>query len=1051
MRPYLTILLLAYCSLALAQGNPRDPLSAQFIAGAPVETGVPAKWDVHSEMFGDARLNDVCFVSPQRGWAVGDRGTVWTTFDGGANWQLLETPIDCTLRNVEFLNASFGIAVGYYRFPGVRQGRGVILISQNGGQSWIARHTPELPPLHSVKIFDSATILVAGDISERFASGLLISRDGGQTWQSAASELSDGFAAADFYDLQTGIGVGLHGILQQIQGGITASQTAAFGLRRVYAVKVNREFGITGWAVGDRGLILSSPDYGFRWGTVPGALPGNAEEAVDLKTIEVVGRNLWVAGNPGSVIYMSNDAGQTWQSSFTGVTATIRKIVFVDSQNGWAVGDLGTILVTRNGGQNWTVGRTGGTKLSVLGLFGEAETIPFEAFAALSANQGFLGGCVLIFQNEKNSSDQESRLHESMLRVGGSIGTELGTFPTLPRELWTTSDNLIEHIQRTTDGRGMEQLRERLVATIRQWKPEVILTSNYTSRFTDSAVEELTHREVMKAVASAGDSSAYPHHLTELGLSTWNVKKVYLPLKNGAQGDFHLNTSEPTVQFGMPLGEMTFVSRSLVEAGDVPGILGFANVSENSELPTKGDFFTGIPVMPGTDGRRARPETARELQDELRRKALQRRNVLGIIKNTPDTNLASLIAHVADMVQSLEPDSAVQILFELAEQYHKKGDWFAAAETYQILTRQYVRHPFVRQAFVRLMQYFASGEIAADEQQNNFREIQGIRTLIPDNSRNDPQSDRALLLAQYLTQNFPDLADDVALQFAVASALRKQGMEQNAARFYWMRGNARFDDVWGMRARTEHWLTVEDKSQLPVERQELPMPVLVSARTEEKPFLDGKFDSEKDRNVWQQSNVYSLTPATPRQRLSESLQSETPVRRVGTVRGERLMSMSQNFGTQVMFLHDAEYWYIGIRCPKVSGVAYQTAQEGQRLRDIGMQDQDRVEILIDVNRDYGTYYSLTIDSRGWVTDTCLGSRNWNPQWYVAQHEDEVAWYIEAAIPFDELVPGLSGLVMRPTVVWGIAVRRLVPGIGIECWNAENSFDLTEGFGLLALP
>jgi len=36
-------------------------------------------------------------------------------------------------------------------------------------------------------------------------------------------------------------------------------------------------------------------------------------------------------------------------------------------------------------------------------------------------------------------------------------------------------------------------------------------------------------------------------------------------------------------------------------------------------------------------------------------------------------------------------------------------------------------------------------------------------------------------------------------------------------------------------------------------------------------------------------------------------------------------------------------------------------------------------------------------------------------------------------------------------MWGIAIRRLVPGIGIECWNAENSFDLTEGFGLLVLP
>ena len=232
------------------------------------------------------------------------------------------------------------------------------------------------------------------------------------------------------------------------------------------------------------------------------------------------------------------------------------------------------------------------------------------------------------------------------------------------------------------------------------------------------------------------------------------------------------------------------------------------------------------------------------------------------------------------------------------------------------------------------------------------------------------------------------------------------------------------------------------------------MPTFVSTSTRTKPFLDGRFDSERDQGVWQQSNVYSLTPATPRQRLSEFLQTGTPVRRVGAVREERLLSMSQNFGTQVMFLHDAEYLYIGLRCPKVPGF-HSPPLEGQggaqRLRDIGMQDQDRVEILIDTNRDYGTYYSLTIDFRGWVTDANFGAQSWNPRWYVARHESDHAWYIEAAIPWSELSPELAGRLTLPTIIWGIAIRRLVPGIGIECWNAENSFDLTEGFGLLVFP
>jgi hypothetical protein len=210
--------------------------------------------------------------------------------------------------------------------------------------------------------------------------------------------------------------------------------------------------------------------------------------------------------------------------------------------------------------------------------------------------------------------------------------------------------------------------------------------------------------------------------------------------------------------------------------------------------------------------------------------------------------------------------------------------------------------------------------------------------------------------------------------------------------------------------------------------------------------LDGKFDEDKDRNVWQRSQVYMFTPAKARKRLAELLQDNT-AQRVGTVREERLRSMSQNFGTQAMFLHDAEYWYIALRCPKAAGCEYPSMVGKQRLRDAGTSDQDRVEILIDTDRDYQTYYSLTIDFCGGVTDACLENRSWNPQWYVARHEDTESWYIEAAIPLS----AFSQRPMMPNTIWCVAVRRLVPGVGVECWNAENSFDLTEGFGLLIFP
>src|SRR5438105_1177842 len=48
----------------------------------------------------DARLNDVTFVDPQQGWAVGDAGVIWHTTDGGQHWEQQSSGVDCRLESV---------------------------------------------------------------------------------------------------------------------------------------------------------------------------------------------------------------------------------------------------------------------------------------------------------------------------------------------------------------------------------------------------------------------------------------------------------------------------------------------------------------------------------------------------------------------------------------------------------------------------------------------------------------------------------------------------------------------------------------------------------------------------------------------------------------------------------------------------------------------------------------------------------------------------------------------------------------------------------------
>ena len=72
--------------------------------------------------------------------------------------------------------------------------------------------------------------------------------------------------------------------------------------------------------------------------------------------------------HPGSCVLHSGDAGQTWELLRTDQSVPLRAITFVDAERGWAVGGLGTILATRDGGKSWRRLRGGGTRVALLGL-----------------------------------------------------------------------------------------------------------------------------------------------------------------------------------------------------------------------------------------------------------------------------------------------------------------------------------------------------------------------------------------------------------------------------------------------------------------------------------------------------------------------------------------------------------------------------------------------------------------------------------------------------------------------------------------------------------
>ena len=162
---------------------------------------------------------------------------------------------------------------------------------------------------------------------------------------------------------------------------------------------------------------MSTSDGGRSWQSTPAELPNDAAEHFDFRALAVHGQQVWIAGTPGTRVFRSQDGGQSWQVFDTGHFAPIRALAFVDAQNGWAVGDLGCILTTQDGGSTWRVQREGGRRAAMLAVFASATDVPLELVAQVGAAEGYIAA-VNIMHGEAEALRTRRSLDQ--YRRGGS-------------------------------------------------------------------------------------------------------------------------------------------------------------------------------------------------------------------------------------------------------------------------------------------------------------------------------------------------------------------------------------------------------------------------------------------------------------------------------------------------------------------------------------------------------------------------------------------------------------------------------------------------------
>lgn len=149
------------------------------------------------------------------------------------------------------------------------------------------------------------------------------------------------------------------------------------------------------------------------------------------------------------------------------------------------------------------------------------------------------------------------------------------------------------------------------------------------------------------------------------------------------------------------------------------------------------------------------------------------------------------------------------------------------------------------------------------------------------------------------------------------------------------------------------------------------------------------------------------------------------------------------YPTEAMLSYDDKNLYIALTCKHPVGKGVPPAKE--RPRDADLRDFDRVSILLNLDRNYSTFFRLEVDQRGCVCEDCWGDKHWNPQWFVAVRSEADAWHIEAAIPLLELT---GDRVVRG-LAWACNVVRILPGHGIQAWSTPAGVDpRPEGMGLM---
>ena len=221
--------------------------------------------------------------------------------------------------------------------------RGHILVSSDGGESWQQSRVPSRAHLTAIHMHDERTGWAVGHDAVILRTG-----DGGDTWQMVhhAPEEERPLLDVWFRDERTGFAVGAYGyFLATEDGGDTWVPRPVseddFHLNALAPAGGERLF-----IAAEAGVAYRSDDGGRTWRDLPSPYSGSWFGVLALDEDRVL-----LAGLRGH-LFRSEDAGETWTQVSTKTQATLTAAIRLPSGTVLVTGLEGTVLTSRDEGRS---------------------------------------------------------------------------------------------------------------------------------------------------------------------------------------------------------------------------------------------------------------------------------------------------------------------------------------------------------------------------------------------------------------------------------------------------------------------------------------------------------------------------------------------------------------------------------------------------------------------------------------------------------------------------------------------------------------------------